>query len=73
MNTQRLRMLVANLFRPGKGSVNKSLDLFERLITVQVILPQSKVGIENLITVEPADIQRAPLQLVFNAFLPVAE
>lgn len=41
-------------------------------ITVQVILPQSEVGIEGLVGVEAGHAERMPFELEMNAALPIA-
>ena len=71
--TEALSTWVAHLVGTGERQADRLLDCFVWPITVQVILPQSKVDIERFFDREARYSELAAPELVLNALLPVAQ
>ena len=70
--TERNRPGRANALRLRQGGADRALDLVVAFITIQVILPQSKMNVEGLGHVEARTGQGGALGLKAQSILPLA-
>jgi hypothetical protein len=71
--TERNSPRRADALRLGQGGADRLLDFFVALITIQVILPQSKMNVERLGHVQARTCKRSALGLKAEAVLPLAQ